>query len=114
MIRYFENNFSSESFDSDFDLMIHDVNGQLIENYWKTSNSQKYKHLRIYRLARNKIHFTETHSEREFGHILHIENKKRRLLDDLLQCMVRVFFNDPNNIERQKGRMQCNVHDVCR
>ena len=59
-----------------------------------------------FRQAINRIHFSETHTEREFGHMLHIENKKRHLSDDLLEGMVRVFFNDPQNLNRRKARKE--------
>ena len=77
-----------------------------MESYWRSSISQKYKHIRVFRQAINRIHFSETHTEREFGHMLHIENKKRHLSDDLLEGMVRVFFNDPQNLNRHKARKE--------
>ena len=69
-------------------LMIHN------DKLWRTIGEVLFLK-NTFRQALNRIHFSETHTEREFGHMLHIENKKRHLFDDLLEGMVRVLLNDP-------------------
>ena len=68
--RIFENNVSREVLE--FGRMVDDTQQQVVEDYWRSSVSQKYKHIRVFRQAINRIHFSETHTEREFGHMLHI------------------------------------------
>ena len=62
-----------------------------------------YTHVKVFRAALNKIHLSETHSEREFGHMLHIVNKKRSCLGSVLvEAMMRIFFNDRENKVRHE------------
>ena len=42
---------------------------QVVKDYWKSTGSQKYKHIRVFRQTTNRI-YSETHTEREFGHML--------------------------------------------